>query len=415
MHVCIVTARVVVTDGQGRANYEIARHLAGAGHRVTLLTSELDSQLAAHPHVEWRRIPCPRSLPTELLRNQLFAAAASRAISALGGCDVLHLNGFTAYRDADVNTSHFVHASWLRSPYLRSDGAGLLANGYQHLYAALNARLERSAYQRSRRVVAVSRLVREWLVGDVGLPGEQIEVISNGVDAELFRPLAPGEPNRLRQALRLQGDELLLVFAGDLRTRRKNLDLPLAALARLDARFHLAVIGDATGSPYPREAEALGVGARVHFLGQRSDVPDLMRGADVLTFASHHDPFALVVLEAMASGLPVITAPSTGASALIESGQNGLVLRDDLDLEGMRSAILRLAADRAFARELGRAARRTAERCSWRANAAAYEHLYRRIWSEKQARLGTPERSRARARARARGMPLASAAPRGDA
>src|SRR5260370_25449043 len=108
----------------------------------------------------------------------------------------------------------------------------------------------------------------------------------------------------------------MAIFAGDLKTSRKNLDTVLNAIRMLPS-VHLAVAGGVDGSPYLALAERLGVPDRVHFLGRVSAMPLLMKSADCFIFPSRYDPLGLVILEAMATGLPVITSASAGGARLL--------------------------------------------------------------------------------------------------
>ena len=143
MRIALVTHKVLKGDGQGRVNYEIARAVLRRGHQVFLVASQIAAELDAHPSVSWVRIPVAR-WPTELLRNQIFAWHSSRWLRRHSHqLDVIHVNGFITWAASDVNAAHFVHSTWLRSPVhtarLRRDFYG----GYQWLYTALNARLEK--------------------------------------------------------------------------------------------------------------------------------------------------------------------------------------------------------------------------------------------------------------------------------
>jgi glycosyltransferase involved in cell wall biosynthesis len=86
----------------------------------------------------------------------------------------------------------------------------------------------------------------------------------------------------------------------------------------------------------------------------------------------------------MASGLPVIAAPSAGASCFIENGKNGIVLKSSSDLEGMTAALRQFEVDRSYAKQLGLAAREAAERWTWENMARRYESVFDRIIAEKR-------------------------------
>ena len=123
---------------------------------------------------------------------------------------------------------------------------------YQWLFTAFNARWEKQAFQKAQVVVAVSEKVAHELV-KIGVPRSRIRVIINGVDLDEF---TPGESNR--QKLGLPENVTLALFAGDIRTPRKNLDTVLHALVKVPD-LHLVVVGHTQNSPFPQLAASLGL------------------------------------------------------------------------------------------------------------------------------------------------------------
>ncbi len=377
LRIAIVTHVVDRNDGQGRVNHEIVVAALAAGCEVTLLASHVAAQWRAHPHVRWVRVSAG-GWPTALLRYQVFAArSAWWLMGRRHGFDILHVNGFITWARADVNTAHFVHGGWLRSPHYPFTLRGGPYSGYQLLYTRINAWLEGHAFRRARAVVAVSPRIAGELA-QIGVDAGRIETIANGVDTAEFRP-----GNGDRAGFGLPPGVPLLLFAGDLRTPRKNLDTVLAALALGPDNVALAVAGQAQGSPYPRMAAELGLARRVHFLGHVSAMPALMRCCDVLVFPSRYEPMGLVVLEAMASGLAVITARTTGASGLVPDAA-GVVLADPDDAAALAGAIRACTAEPQRTRCMGAAARAAMLPRGWAAMGEQYLALYRRLSSTEQ-------------------------------
>lgn len=370
MHLAMITHRFARGDGQGRVNYEIAAAALGAGHEVSLVASEIAPELAAHERARAVHVGVEH-WPSALLKNQIFALKTTRWLARhRDELDVVHVNGFVTWARADLNTAHFVHAAWLASPYhtirFRKDGYGL----YQWLYTYAGSFLERVAYRRSAAVVAVSQQVERELRA-AGVDAQRLRVIANGVDLEEFKP----EPVS-RRSLGLPEGPLLL-FAGDLKTPRKNLETLLRALARTELGT-LLVAGDPTGSAYPRLAESLGIAGRVRFLGYRRDVAELMRAADLFVFPSRYEACSLVLLEAAASGLPVIAARTTGGVELLSRECSVLLDNpdDDLELAGVLTGLLREPARLA---RMGAAARAVAAAHSWHAMGERYLDTYREL------------------------------------
>jgi glycosyltransferase involved in cell wall biosynthesis len=368
MRIGIVTPRLNRREGQGRVNMEIATEAIRRGHDVVVYTE--DAEFLTHDPNRFQPVlsPPPAWLPTRFVRDQLLAL---RTLSQLrdekSRCDVLLANGFVTWARCDVNAVHFVHSAWVRSAYhpwqLKRDLRSLYAKSYN----SLNAALEKRALRRSARIVAVSDSVRRDLIS-IGVPADRINVITNGVDAEEFQP-GPSQRERFGLPLGVP----IALFAGDLRTPRKNLDTVLRALPMVP-RLHLAVAGHHRGTPYPDLAQSLGVAHRVHFIGFQRDMPNLIRCADLFVFPSRYEACSLVLLEALASGVPVVTARSAGGSELIEPDV-GVILEDSEDHTTLAATLRELVEDTEGRRAMARLARALAKRHTWQAMAGRYIDL----------------------------------------
>jgi glycosyltransferase involved in cell wall biosynthesis len=368
MKLCIVTHKIKKGDGQGRVNYEVAQEAIRRGHHLTLLASEIAPELEHNSQVNWVAIPV-KGYPTEFVRNFIFAQKSANWLRQhRSEIDLVKVNGAINLAAADVNAVHFVHSSWLRSPVHISRNRRDLYGLYQWLFTAFNARREKQAFQRAKVVVAVSEKVAQELI-NIGVPRSQIRVV-NGVDLEEF---APGKSDRKK--LGLPENVTLALFAGDIRTPRKNLDTVLHALAKVPD-LHLAVVGHTEGSPFPQLAASLGLNERVHFVGFRRDIPEIMRSLDLFIFPSRYEACSLVLLEALSSGLPVITATATGGAELV-TPECGIVLSDSDDIDALAMALMSLDAQRM--QEMGEAARSVAEKHSWTTMAKTYVDLFEEL------------------------------------
>ncbi|MEH2440927.1 glycosyltransferase family 4 protein [Nostoc sp.] len=378
MKLCIVTHKIQKGDGQGRVNYEVANEAIRRGHQLTLLASEVAPELEDNSQVKWVRIPV-KDYPTEFVRNFIFAQKSADWLRKhRSDIDLVKVNGAINLAAADVNAVHFVHSSWLRSPVHISRNRRDFYGLYQWLFTAFNARWEKQAFQKAQVVVAVSEKVAQELV-NIGVPRSCIRVIINGVDLEEF---APGESDacgglRLRQKLGLPENVTLALFAGDIRTPRKNLDTVLHALVKVPD-LHLVVVGHTQNSPFPQLAASLGLTKRVHFVGFRRDIPQIMQAVDLFVFPSRYEACSLVLLEALSSGLPVITATATGGGELV-TPECGIVLSDSDDSDALALALLTLVSSPALIQQMGKAARSVAEKHSWTTMAQTYVDLFEEL------------------------------------
>ncbi len=379
MRIALVSYDVQRGGGQGRVNYELTRSLLASGHSVSLFTAEAAPDLLEAGAV-WVPV-VPKARRIDLFRFYEFArranAALPQAAAQNGAFDIIHGCGFSLTIPHHVNSSHFVHDAWGRSPVHTSRFRRDAYGAYQWAFTALNARWEKRAYNQAARVVAVSENVRRELIAS-GVGAERIEVIFNGVDTDEFQP---GTFDRA--ALGLTQDVPLALFAGELQTPRKNLDTVLRALTQIP-HVHLAVAGETAGSPFPALAAQLGIASRVHFLGYRRDVADLMRASDVFVFPSRYEACSLVLLEAVASGLPVLTARTTGgAEALGDTCSVRLENSDDAD--ALAAALKQVLFDAPRLQAMKQAARAISLTMRWQDMGERYQDTYTNVLSGARA------------------------------
>jgi glycosyltransferase involved in cell wall biosynthesis len=200
-----------------------------------------------------------------------------------------------------------------------------------------------------------------------------IEVIPNGVDLRRFRPSVPDdEQKRIRDLLGLRNGDPMITAVGAL-TPRKGPDLLLEAWGRVARRLpdaHLTLIGPRADEDHPRWGEferrlenlvrASGAGNRVHFTGFVSNVEEYLRVSDVFVFASSKEGQPNVVLEAMASGLPVVLTPFLGLSE--DLGRPGHhYLLTERNSEALATAMVRLVESGDLRATIGRRARQWVE------------------------------------------------------
>jgi len=370
MRIALISHDIVSGDGQGRVNVELARHLLAHGVEVDLLADRVDDDLVTLG-ATWVPIhPGGRSI--NLLRVWKFKRMVDRYLDAHAGrYDVVVACGVVLSRSHTVNVAHFVHGTWVHSPYHPARRHRGLQRWYYSLYGWLNARWETAVWRQTSVVVAVSENVAQDVIA-LGIESERVVVIPNGVEPTEF---APGPSERSRFGL--PETPVLGLFAGDIRSPIKNLDTALRALA-LTPEVHLAVAGTKDGSPYPALATEWGVADRVHFLGFQTEVAALMRSADFFVLPSHQDAFGLVVTEAMATGLPVVVSRTVGASCLV-TPETGIVISPPDDASALAAAFERLASSSALRHSMGRAARSCAEDYSWNRLGERYLDLFHQL------------------------------------
>lgn len=244
-------------------------------------------------------------------------------------------------------------------------------------------------YQRVRRFykpfvsyyLALSRDLAEYLGSIIRVPASKVLQVYNGVDTERFHPApadfaAPGCPFP-------RGGHWLLGTVGRMQTVKDQPTLARAFIRALEIapelrqRLRLVMVGDGPLRSQCQEilAEA-GVADLAWLPGERSDVPDVMRGLDCFVLPSLAEGISNTILEAMASGLPVIATAVGGNADLVTAGETGEII-PAADPEAMAQAIVRFASHPQRSQEMGRAGRQLVERrFSMNAMVAAYQGTY---------------------------------------
>lgn len=222
-----------------------------------------------------------------------------------------------------------------------------------------------------REYTCVSQDIRAWLAGTVRIR-RPITQIYNGVDTAAFRPRERSGEGR--GDLGIPEGAFVVGSVGRL-DPIKNYPAFVEAARRLGARAHFVLVGD---GPERSRLEALAAGA-VRFLGEREDVPGLFRAFDLFVLPSFNEGVSNTVLEAMASGLPVVATRVGGNGELVVEGRTGALVPPG-DVEALAAAIRRYADDPPLALEHGAAGRaRALERFSIEAMVRGYETVYRRV------------------------------------
>ncbi len=329
MKVALTHLRHSGTGGTERYQNQMAAHLAECGHKVTIVCRSHEAP--PHPAV---RFVVLRSLALGgAWRMWAFARAVERHVQAadydvvfgLGRCwtqDVIRLGGgcHQTYLDA-------AHRATLR-PWERVLHSGRLKS---RVTLAIEARALRPGA--GVRVITNSAMVKHDVMQRYAVPAEKIEVIYNGVDLDRFHPRHRASGGaELRRACGFDANHVVVLFLGT-GYGRKGLDRVLAVfpdLLRQQAQARLLVVGyDSSQPAFERQAAALGIAAQVRFLGGRRDSEKCFAAADVYVLPTYYDPFANSTLEALATGLPVITTAGNGASELLAHHVHGSIVPVD--------------------------------------------------------------------------------------
>lgn len=262
--------------------------------------------------------------------------------------------------------SHAALAIALGQVMRRATVLKLTSSSYGGIGEALRtgrlARVMTSLHRKASAIAAPSRETFEEARA-FGYPEERVQLLRNGVDTDRLRPVSNVERRRRRAQLGIE-DVPTVIAVGRL-VVDKNLDGLLDAWAMASARFsekwRLVVVGDGPGRPaLVDQLTRLGLQDRVRLVGHQSNIEDWLACADLFVQASHREGLSNTMLEAMASGLPVVITAVSGAQECVgETGAGTVVPVGDTD--ALAEALVVLANDPGAREKCGAAARRVIE------------------------------------------------------
>ncbi len=216
---------------------------------------------------------------------------------------------------------------------------------------------------------------------------DQYHLIRSGIELEAFRDVPVGSA-RARARIGLPEHSFVVGTVGRLSRQKSPLDLIAAFERAVGARAdaHLVFVGDGPQRPEVEAAVSrAGLAGRVHLLGLRRDVPELLRAFDVFALASRWEGLPRVFPQAMAAGLPIVATRVAGAPDAIIPGENGWLVEVG-DSQAMGQRLLELAQDPHLARRMGERGRERVEEFTARRMVDQLAALYTRLADERLGR-----------------------------
>jgi len=318
-------------------------------------------EVARHLHENWRtsvvahEVPLAGELPADVEMLQLSGKilpfglgmpqtrAKSQEIVDGGGFDVVAGFGVQSPRESVVWIQS-VHAAWWdlcrrrRRGWLRWQQR---LNPFHHIVLKMEEELLRR--RRYRRLIALSPAVRDDLNRFYGVPASDVDVLPNGFHPAEFHP-GVRVRHRLEQRRRLgipSAAWVVLFVANE--WERKGLVPLMEAVAQMkDSSVHLVAAGRLPTGFIMHSAAKLGIQDRVHMVEQTSRVNESFGMADAFALPTIYEAWGMVIIEALACGLPVLTSQTAGASVAIQPGVNGYLLANPEEPQAVAEGLQKL-------------------------------------------------------------------------
>jgi UDP-glucose:(heptosyl)LPS alpha-1,3-glucosyltransferase len=356
--------------GYERYAFEVTERLA--------LKKELAVDVFAHEwergrsDIQYHKIPAfgfPGALKEVRLSSFLGKAMPS------GVYDLVHSHEWVL--GMDILSMHGIpHKRWMRQARKKRFTFSALSRGW----------LERKCLRGPKvpMLLPVSSLVREELLKEYPVPGSKVRIVHPGVSPERFR-FSHREDIRkeLRRFHGVTEDQLVMLFVG-MNFEIKRLDLVLKATATLVKRekptadVKVWVVGKGDVNRYEKMCGELGIRDRATFVSETREIEKYYAASDLFVMPSEFDTFGMVVLEAMAGGLPVIITKRVGARDLVENNVSGLILSEDPSPSELADGIFALRdPDRRLG--MGEKAQQVAFQNTWEKTASRVWDCYQEI------------------------------------
>ncbi|MBN2475007.1 MAG: glycosyltransferase family 4 protein [Pirellulales bacterium] len=354
---------------------QFAAALVQRGHEVHVVAQRFGEQVGHLSIV---------AHPVRRVRSRLaFAEAAQAKLMAIAP-DIIHDMGVGWYCDvfhphagswASVTERKLrLVAPWLRPLKQRVDRWLPRQREYRTL-------VSRQYADNGQIMLALSETAADDFRRFHGVPSERIRIVYNGVDTVRFSPEHRGLHRRAVRRRLGVSDETVLALIVAHNFRLKGLPALLGAMSRLTAErvpLHLAVVGGKHLRPWEWTARRLGLGGSVSFLGAVDDTVPYYAAADLYVHPTFYDMCSLVVLEAAASGLPILTTRINGVSELLTQGTEGLLISDPADVDELTDR-MRALFDESLRLKMARAARQMALRHTLKRNVDEILDVYEEV------------------------------------
>lgn len=379
---------IVITSshfgGAQRYVLDLATHLptfgwqatvvCGVGGQLVPMLRQKEIEVIELPSLR-RKISPTKDLKTAQLIRQMIAS---------GKYDLVHANSSKAGLLGRL-------AAWMENcPSVFTAHGFVLSEPLSPPKKILYWLLELGGGRVASQIIAVSNQDRQLAINYKLCPPRKIITIHNGVNLKTYQDPKEefGVSSQIRNNLTPNTSFVLGAVANFYPTKGHHILLPaLSMLQKQGYEFECLLIGDGyLKSQVMTQARLLGLSEKVHFTGWRDDVPQILATLDLFVLPSIKEGFPFAILEAMASGLPIVATDVGGIAEVISHGQNGLLVppkRADL----LANAISGLMSDPKRRRELGERARLSVSALSVERMVAQTVRIYDGILSEKSLKL----------------------------
>lgn len=376
LNVAMVVESFHSTGGIERRTSELVRGLASAGHQVHVYAN----RRMADPFdglVKFHYIPMLKL--SSRMKPLSFAWACSMLIPK-SAHDLIHTQ-VRIFRYHVATLGIGCHQAYLNA--MGSDPSTKRREAFHRTVLEIERKmLAQERFAAGGKIITNSHRCKSEFIQYYGIPSDSIAVIHNGVDQEAFSPLQrPDLGPEVRKSLGVSPDEPVILFVGT-GFERKGLDTLIRALGTLRSRSRarLIVVGRGDRDACSALAAAHGVEDRLLWVprSDSSEMAGYYAAADIFVLPTRYDPFANSTMEALASGLPVITTTVNGVSEILRDNESALLVEPD-DAAAISDRLSALVEDGGLRERLGASGRRAVEPYTWQQTTEKTLALYQSL------------------------------------
>jgi UDP-glucose:(heptosyl)LPS alpha-1,3-glucosyltransferase len=348
--------------------------LAAEGHEIHIFAIQWQAE-KVNPNVHFHHVPAITIV--SFLRDLTFAVSCSFVLKRYRrSFDIIQTHDKTLYQDI-YRAGDGCHREWLQQRWKRAGLTGkisIVCNPYHWLILLIERAILRG--NRFKVIIAISNMVKRNIIQHYGVAQDKIEVIYNGVDLDRFHPENRGKyRGDIRERYGLTAKDFVILFVGS-GFERKGVKYLLQAVEALPEPVTVMIVGKGRmkeGSFQCRQ--------NIVFCGPQKDIEHYYAAADIFVFPTMYEPFGNVHLEALASGLPVITTTNSGAAEIIAEGEQGFVIEGPEDVTALAEKVTYFLHHRGRLDSMSQNARKLAEEFSNERHIGKVLELYERVVS----------------------------------
>jgi UDP-glucose:(heptosyl)LPS alpha-1,3-glucosyltransferase len=379
MKIAIIRKKYTFHGGAEGFSSSFIERLAAEGHEIHIYAITWQTGEGLHKNIHFHKVPAITF--NSFFRDLSFAVSTYFLLKRERSYfDIIQTHDKTLYQDI-YRAGDGCHIEWLKQRWKRTGFASRLSmvlNPYHRLILGLERKIFKG--RRYRKIIAISEMVKRNIIDNYGVQPSDIEVIYNGVDTDKFSPDNKVKyRNEIRRKHGLTDHDFVVLFVGS-GFERKGVGYLIQAIESIPAPVSALIVGKGSASRFRDTIKR----QNIIFCGPQKDNYKYYAAGDIFVFPTIYEPFGNVHLEALASGLPVITTGNSGAAEIIRDGEHGFVVKEPEDTKTIAGKIRFFLDNKDRLISMSEGARRLAEEFTFEKHIGKTLALYERIIAERK-------------------------------